>query len=634
MIRFGYFSIKKKLIWISMIVSASVMLLSSIAFVVYEGIIFRDTMVRELTIFADIIGINSASSLIFNDPVSAKATLNPLKTKPSIISAGIYGRNGQIFAEYNKNNNINSPHAPQNLRDRTDGYRFDGDCLVLFKRITSEGEQIGMVYIQSDLSEMESRLIQYAGIVMSVLILALLMAFLISSKLQQMISQPILHLAATAKSISDEKDYTVRATTESHDELGTLVDGFNEMLTQIQLRDSELQKARDGLEIQVKERTKDLQQEISIRKMTEVALRDSEDKWRRLFEEALDAIFVADNITGELIDCNYAATILTGRSKEELIGQHQCSLHPQIETGEQFSETFTKHRSAAEGKILEAQVITKDGIIKDVEIRASIINLGGRKVLQGAFRDISERKIAEKKLGYAMEELARSNAELQQFAYVASHDLQEPLRMVASFSQLLGNRYRDHLGQDADEFIGFIVDGANRMQRLINDLLSYSRVGTRGKPFQLIDFSVILGQVLVNLGPLIEENGAIITNGDLPVLMADETQISQLFQNLISNAIKFRSAERPVIHITARKEPDEWVFSVCDNGIGISPEYHERIFVIFQRLHAREEYQGTGIGLAICKRIVERHGGRIWVESEQGKGSKFFFTISLQGGNV
>lgn len=631
MIRFGYFSIKKKLIWISMIVSASVMLLSSIAFVVYEGMIFRDTMVRELTIFADIIGINSASSLIFNDPVSAKATLNPLKTKSNIISAGIYGRNGQIFAEYSKNNNIK---APQNLQDRTDGYRFDGKCLVLFKRITSEGEQIGMVYIQSDLSEMENRLIQYAGIVMSVLILALLMAFLISSKLQQMISQPILHLAATAKSISDEKDYNVRATTESHDELGTLVDGFNEMLTQIQLRDSELQKARDGLEIQVKERTKDLQQEISIRKMTEVALRDSEDKWRRLFEEALDAIFVADNITGELIDCNYAATVLTGRSKEELIGQHQRILHPQTETGDQFSETFKKHRSDAEGKILETQVITKDGIIKDVEIRASIINLGGRKVLQGAFRDISERKIAEKKLGYAMEELARSNAELQQFAYVASHDLQEPLRMVASFSQLLGKRYKDHLGQDADEFIGFIVDGANRMQRLINDLLSYSRVGTRGKPFQSIDFSVILGQVLVNLGPLIEENGAIITNGDLPVLMADETQISQLFQNLISNAIKFRSAERPVIHITARKEPDEWVFSVCDNGIGISPEYHERIFVIFQRLHAREEYQGTGIGLAICKRIVERHGGRIWVESEPGKGSKFFFTISLQGGNV
>lgn len=233
-----------------------------------------------------------------------------------------------------------------------------------------------------------------------------------------------------------------------------------------------------------------------------------------------------------------------------------------------------------------------------------------------------------------MDELSRSNAELRQFAYVASHDLQEPLRMVASFSQLLEKRYKDRLGQDANEFIGFVVDGANRMQRLINDLLSFSRVGTRGKPFQPTDFSSVLGQVLVNLGPLIEENEAIVTNDDLPVLMADETQILQLFQNLIGKAIKFRSAERPVIHITARRERGEWIFFVHDNGIGISPEYYERIFVIFQRLHAREEYPGTGIGLAVCKRIVERHGGRIWVESEPGKGSKFFFTIPLQGGNV
>ncbi|KQC08168.1 MAG: hypothetical protein APR62_05335 [Smithella sp. SDB] len=365
-----------------------------------------------------------------------------------------------------------------------------------------------------------------------------------------------------------------------------------------------------------------------------MALRDSEDKWRRLFEESYDAIFVADSSTGEILDCNYAATALIGRSKKELIGQHQRILHPHKDSVEQFTETFQHHATDMQDQVLETQVITKDSTIKDVEIKASIINLGGRKVIQGAFRDITDRKIAQEKLKFAMEELARSNAELQQFAYVASHDLQEPLRMVASFSELLGKRYKDKLGKDADEFIGFIVDGASRMQRLINDLLIYSRVGTRGKPFQPTDFSSILGQALVNLGPSIEENEAIIINDDLPVLLADEVQILQLFQNLISNAIKFRSAERPVINITTRQESDKWIFSVRDNGIGIASEYHDRIFVIFQRLHAREEYPGTGIGLSICKRIVERHGGNIWVKSEPGKGAEIFFTIPIQGGNV
>lgn len=634
MARTYYSSIKKKLIRISMLVSTFVLLLASMAFITYEVLTFRDTMVRELTIYADIIGINSASALVFNDPVSAEGTLKPLRAKPNIVSAGIYERNGQLFAEYSNDSRIHAQRAPRNFPVRTDGYRFEGASLVLFKQIISEGERIGMVYIKSDLSEMGVRLSRYAGIVVGVLVLSLLAAFLISSKLQQIISQPILHLATTARSISEEKDYAVRATKESHDEIGTLVDDFNEMLAQIQVRDFELQKARDGLEIQVQNRTKDLEQEISVRKMTEVALRDSEDKWRRLFEEGLDAIFVADYATGEILDCNYSATILTGRSKEELIGQHQRILHPQTDTGENFSDTFYRHKSDEEGRILEAQVITKDGTIKVVEIRASIINLGGRKVLQGAFRDISERKIAEEKLKHAMEELARSNAELQQFAYVASHDLQEPLRMVASFSQLLEMRYKDRLDKDADEFIEFIVDGANRMQRLINDLLSYSRVGTRGKPFQPTDFSLVLGQALINLGPLIEDSGAFVTTDDLPVLMADETQILQLFQNLVGNAIKFRGAENPIIHVTAQREAGEWIFSVRDNGIGISPEYYARIFEIFQRLQTREDYPGTGIGLAICKRIVERHGGRIWVESDPGKGSTFFFTISSQGGDL
>jgi PAS domain S-box-containing protein len=223
-------------------------------------------------------------------------------------------------------------------------------------------------------------------------------------------------------------------------------------------------------------------------------------------------------------------------------------------------------------------------------------------------------------------ELLRSNQELERFAYVASHDLQEPLRMISSYTQLLAKRYQDKLDQDANDFIGFATDGAARMQILINDLLSYSRIGTRGKVFAEIDLQNTLGQALSILKINISEKHALITNDDLPVVKADDNQMLQLFQNLIGNALKF-SSSNPLIHIGVKEEKEHYMISVSDNGIGIEPQYFEKIFQIFQRLHTREEFAGTGIGLAICKRIVERHGGRIWVESESGKGTTFYFTI-------
>ena len=256
-------------------------------------------------------------------------------------------------------------------------------------------------------------------------------------------------------------------------------------------------------------------------------------------------------------------------------------------------------------------------------------------ILASAFNNMAEeleerdRQLENEKnrvLG-ANEELKRSNSELEQFAYVASHDLQEPLRMVSSYMALMKRRYEGTLDSDADDFIGFAVDGANRMQTLINDLLTYSRVGTRGKPLTPIDCTSVLEQVLMNLEVAIDESGAVVTHDPLPTVMADDSQLAQVFQNLIGNAIKFRGEEPPHIHIAAEQKSDEWVFSVADNGIGIDPESFDRIFEIFQRLHGRDEYSGTGIGLAVCKKIVERHGGRMWVESEPGKGATFYFTI-------
>jgi signal transduction histidine kinase len=230
------------------------------------------------------------------------------------------------------------------------------------------------------------------------------------------------------------------------------------------------------------------------------------------------------------------------------------------------------------------------------------------------------------------DELKRSNADLEQFAYVASHDLQEPLRMVSGFTGLLKRRYGGKLDADADEYIEFAVSGANRMQSLINDLLSYSRVGREEVAAKAVDTQAALDQALANLQTAIEERSAMVSCGHLPTVWANHGMLVRLFQNLISNALKFCKAERPIVRIQAEARGGDWVFSVADNGIGIDPQYKDRIFLIFQRLHKQSEYPGTGIGLAVCKRIVERNGGRIWLESEPGKGTTFFFTLPATGG--
>jgi signal transduction histidine kinase len=243
--------------------------------------------------------------------------------------------------------------------------------------------------------------------------------------------------------------------------------------------------------------------------------------------------------------------------------------------------------------------------------------------------ETTEHKRTEEELLEAMKKLRKSNSDLEQFAYVASHDLQEPLRMISSFLQLLQRRYEGQLDVDADEFIGYAVDGSKRMQKLIEDLLAYSRITSKGKEFKYVKMDDPLEKALVNLKLSIDENNAkVVPNGSLPTVYGDYTQITQLFQNLIGNAIKYRSKIPPEIHISAMHNDDNlWLFSVRDNGLGIDPKYADQVFKIFRRLHTNEEYEGTGIGLAITKRIVERHNGQIWVESEAGKGSTFYFTL-------
>jgi len=349
---------------------------------------------------------------------------------------------------------------------------------------------------------------------------------------------------------------------------------------------------------------------------------------RQILDAASNGIFGLDG-DGQVTFVNPAACKLLGLTENRVMGKQIVAILPGLGAqrlvpggaGCTLLSPFTHGRaqSTNDGLFWRA-----DGTSIPVDYESSpIVERGHVTGVVVSFRDISQRK--------KLHDLNRSNAELEQFAYVASHDLQEPLRMITSYTNLLAKRYAANFDDDAKEFMGYITDGAKRMQILINDLLAYSRVGTKGKAFAPVDMESELMRTLAVLQIAIAESGATVTHDPLPAVSGDDVQMGQLLQNLIGNSIKYRGKQSPSIHIACERQENYWRFSVRDNGIGIDPKFAEHIFVIFQRLHNKEEYAGTGIGLALCKRIVERHGGKIWVESQIGQGATFYFTLPTDG---
>jgi PAS domain S-box-containing protein len=369
---------------------------------------------------------------------------------------------------------------------------------------------------------------------------------------------------------------------------------------------------------------------ISVRKAAETHLAQMEGRYRGLLEAAPDAMVVV-NQSGEIVLLNVQAEKQFGYRRDELLGQKVTNIIPIGFAERLIADGLRSAEDASAQQIgtgIELIAQRKDGDEFPIEIMLSPLESTEGTLITAAIRDISVRKRAAVVLLQKVDELKRSNEELGQFAYIASHDLQEPLRMVASYTQLLSRRYKGKLDVDADEFIAFAVDGASRMQRLIQDLLTYSRVGTKGRELRHTSSEDAFQQALVNLRGSIEGSGAVVTHDALPTVLADEMQLTQLFQNLIGNAIKYQNPGIPRVHISAAMNGQKkWSFAVQDNGLGIDPQYFERIFGMFQRLHKREEFAGTGIGLAICKKIVERHDGNISVESQLGHGSTFRFAL-------
>jgi PAS domain S-box-containing protein len=579
---------------ILMITNGVVLLLTCGAFVGYELLTFKDRTYQSLTTLGEVIAANSTAALAFDNEADATEVLSALRARPQIVAAALYDHTGKLFARYP----ATLPADSFRVSPGSDGFRDERSQLIGYLPVVqSENNRLGTLYLASTKQATYDRLMRYAWLAAGVMVVSLIVAYLLSALLQGHISRPLLAMAETAHAVSKRGDYSVRATKAGEDELGLLTDAFNQMLDQIETQDRTIRESHERLNLALKA--------------------SGVGTWN------LD---VADNC----ITLDEFANPLFGYPAGEYAAAFDLFL-TMIHRGDRERVEREMREVAAAGGSYESsfRVVWPDGVVRDLSARGKVIPGADLELtrMTGVFWDITERKLTEARLNRLMVELERSNKELELFAYVASHDLQEPLRMVSSYTQLLERRYSDKLDDDAREFIGYAVDGANRMQRLINDLLEFSRVGTRGKPLARTDVAEILGNVRVNLSVAIEESGAMLTNDFLPAVPADAGQLGQLLQNLVGNGIKFRNGGHPRVHVGAVESEHHWEFSVRDNGIGIEQQYFDRIFVIFQRLHSKGDYPGTGIGLALCKRIVERHGGKIWVESKAGEGSTFFFTI-------
>jgi signal transduction histidine kinase len=485
MLKFRDYSIKKKLTLMNMVVSATTLLFACMAFGAYELTTLRSNMVESLSIQAQIVGANSASALLFNDAKSAVNTLSALKAAPTVLSGGIYTLAGEPFAVYRRDaggNNLPLPQMPGGQREE---HWFADKELKLIRAIVFQGKLIGTVYIRSDLQEMNDRLVRYVGIVAVVLSLSLTAAFLLLMTFQGAATRPILQLADTARIVSREKNYSVRAPlTDNHDEVGLLIEAFNEMLVQIQARDAALQTSQEELEQRVAQRTA---------------------------------------------------------------------------------------------------------------------------------------------------ELDATNKELEAFTYSVAHDLRAPLRHIQGFADLLMETFASQLEPEAKKYLQRIGEGTQQMGRLIQDLLSLAQVGRQEPRLQVTGLNSLVQEVLRDLKNETENRDIRWQVGELPFVDCDPGLMKQVFYNLLSNAAKYTRPRNPaIIHIGQMSVEGQPVNFVRDNGVGFNMKYAPKLFGVFQRLHRKEDFEGTGVGLATVQRIIHKHGGRIWAEAEIDKGATFFFSLAAQ----
>lgn len=635
-------TIKYKLLMIVMLACISGLVLAGAAFIGWNQNMLRNRLVDGLSTRAKMLAENCKVSLAFQDAKDAEEILESLYVDQHIVFCGLYDEKDKLFAAYRRSKNESDP-LPEDIKSP---FYFSSNLLTINCPVILDNRHIGRVSLQSDLDVVSASLKRGIQTIIIVIAASLLAVFLISMRLQGLISKPILDLADLAQTVSEKKDYSARAVKQSNDEVGQLIESFNEMLEQIQRRDSELLEAKESLEIKVRQRTAEITKtneklvnEICERQKAEEEIRQSQ----HILQTMIDAMPFGVMVVGKdkiIQQANNAVLQMTGFAKEELVGNLcHCTLCPAERSKCPILDCGQMLDSA------ERKLVTKDGCAVPIIKTAVPIKLAGNDVLLEAFVDITQRKQDEEKvkrlnseLAGSMTKLKEANEEMKNFVYIASHDLREPLRKITAFGSILEKSLKGKIEPDDAENLRFMIDGASRMNMMIEGLLTYSRVSTKMLPPQAVDLNEIISQLQqLELAVVLQEKKAIVEVPQLlPCVNADPVQVRQLLQNLIANGIKYQSKGNvPKITISCKPAAEGMIrIEVADNGIGIKPEYQASIFTMFKRLHSREEYEGTGIGLSVCKKIVERHGGQIGVESEYGKGSRFWFTMPAVGNNI
>ena len=646
MFRFRDYSIAKKLTWMNMLVSGAALLMACAAFVTYGLVVFREALVANLSIQAQVVGTNSISALLFNDPGSAEKTLSALHAAPNIEYAGIYTSDGQPFAAYWRDPARQESPLPSIPAVQTEIHWFKDKQITVVRLIVFQGKSAGLVCIRSDLRQWTARLQRYATILVAVLMVSLLAALLTSTVIRRAIADPIVKLAQTAQIVSREKNYSVRAPlTSNHDELAALIATFNEMLAQIQERDTALQ-------IEITER-KQAEQALE-RQAEELAQsRQALETQTLMLQSVLDSMaegLVAADEQGKFLIWNRAAERIVGYGPAELPTQewseHYGTYLPDEVT--LFPADQLPLVRAIRGEVSTAEIFLRSPkVTQSTWIEASGSPLKDRDgTVHGgvvAFRDITQRKADEREILKLYSELEQrvsertsqletANKELESFSYSVSHDLRAPLRHIIGFSKMLLEEFGSTLDPGAQHYLDRIQAGTQKMGLLEDELLSLAKLGRHAIVRQAIRLNPVVEEVVTMLEPDIQGREVQWVIDDLPLVECDPVLVKQIFQNLLANALKFTQTRAPAIiqvNCTDNTRDGQLVFMVRDNGIGFNMKYVDKLFGVFQRLHRPEDFEGTGIGLATVQRIVQKHGGRVWAEGEVDKGAAFYFTLGL-----
>jgi len=552
---------------------------------------FKKELVNQNSLTAKLLSEYLLYSLIFNDSKSAVSQLDKLNALTFINKAEVYDARGNFFASFH-----NLPASNKTLIKKEPNYNFIKDELQIIEPVWNEGEFLGTILLKISTQYLTQKVREYVIVLAIIGILIGIFIILLANSFQKIISKPILNLATLMERISATNDFSIRINKIFDDEIGTLYDGFNNMLEQIVKKDIETNRAQAALA--------ESQELFStfMNVLPAAAFIKNPNSSYRFVNQFLVDDFNANEWIGKQLFLSYSDSKENEREKDKL------------------ALSKTMH--------LEENIYDKNHNVRFFETWKFPIHRKDKPTLIGGIAiDVSKRKIAERKVQYYIQELERNNKELEEFNYVASHDLREPLRTITSYCELLHEDLGENISEDVNQDINFITDATSRMNALIQDLLQLSRAGRVDFVNEKVDLNKIMLNIKSDLELMIKETNASLSWDKLPVVQGDPVQLNRVFQNLVTNAMKFKSEKDPVIKISLEKENGKYHISVTDNGIGIEKQYFDQIFSAFKRLHSRDEYEGTGIGLAICKKIIDRHSGKITLKSTLGKGTSFIITL-------